>query len=46
MSSINWKKIVAEVLRLIADGLDKSEAVKRIANKFDISVNELMKRIK
>jgi len=41
MSDINWKEVIAEVLRLIADGLDKQSAVKKVASKFGVSVSQI-----
>ena len=45
MGDINWKAIIAEVLRLIAEGLDKHDAIKKVASKFGVSTNQIMKRI-
>ena len=36
MSNIDWKEVVAYVLRLIADGLDKQEAISKASSKFNI----------
>ncbi len=32
MSDIDWLKIIAFILRLIADGLDKNEAISKVAS--------------
>ena len=45
MSDINWKKVIAEVLRLIAEGLDKETATKKVASKFGVSVSQIMSKL-
>ena len=46
MAEINWKDIVAYILRLIASGLEKEEAISKTANKFGISKNDISKNLK
>ena len=46
MSNINWKEIIAYVLRLIADGLDKQDAISKAASKFNISKNDITRNFK
>lgn len=46
MSNINWKEIIAFILRQIANGLDKQEAVSKAANKFGISKNDIWSNFK
>ena len=46
MADINWNEVIAYILRLIADGLEKEKAINKTINKFGISKNELIKKIK
>jgi len=46
MANINWKEVIAYILRLIADGLDKKDAIDNAANKFNISKNDITKNFK
>ncbi|MGD9554490.1 MAG: hypothetical protein AB7V28_08915 [Arcobacteraceae bacterium] len=46
MSNINWKEIIAFILRQIADGLDKQDAVTKAANKFGISKSDIWSNLK
>ncbi len=41
---INWPKIIAYILMLIATGLDKDKAILKAAAKFGISVSNILKR--
>ena len=34
MANINWSEIIAYILRLIADGLDKKDAINSAVKKF------------
>jgi hypothetical protein len=46
MSSINWKDVIAYILRLIADGLDKEEAISNATKKFNVSKNDIQSKFK
>jgi hypothetical protein len=46
MADINWKEVIAYVLRLIADGLDKQDAIEKASNKFNISKNDITKNFR
>lgn len=46
MADINWKEIIAYILRLIADGLDKQDAISKAASKFNISKNDITRNFK
>ena len=46
MANINWKEVIAYVLRLIADGLDKQDAIGKASNKFNISKNDITKNFR
>ncbi len=46
MANINWSEIIAYILRLIADGLDKKDAINNAVKKFNISENEITKKFK
>lgn len=39
--SIDWKKVIAYILRLIADGLDKDDAIDKAAKHFGVSVSSI-----
>jgi hypothetical protein len=41
MSNINWKEVVAFVLRLVADGLDKKDAISKAASKFNVPKSKI-----
>ena len=41
MSDIDWGKIIAFILRLIADGLDKNEAISKAASHFGLSASAI-----
>jgi hypothetical protein len=45
MNNINWKEVVAFVLRAIANGLDKTEAISQASVKFGISQNDIKNKI-
>jgi hypothetical protein len=45
MSSINWKEVIAFVLRQIANGLDKENAVLKASSKFNISKKSIFSKI-
>ena len=38
-----WVKIIAEILKLIVEGMDKDEAVINVASKFGVSVDDIWK---
>jgi uncharacterized protein YoaH (UPF0181 family) len=44
MSFIDWLKIIAEILRLIAEGMSKNDAVSAAAKKFGVSEGSIWKR--
>ena len=46
MANINWSEIIAYILRLIADCLDKKDAVNNAAKKFNISKDDIFKKFK
>lgn len=46
MADINWKEIIAYILRLIADGLDKQDAISKASSKFNISKNDITRNFK
>ena len=46
MANINWSEIIAYILRLIADGLDKKDAVNNAAKTFNISKDDIFKKFK
>lgn len=46
MADINWREIIAYILRLIADGLDKKEAISKAASIFKISKSDITKKFK
>ena len=46
MANINWTEVIAYILRLIADGLDKKDAIDNAASKFNISKNDITKNYK
>ena len=46
MANINWTEIIAYILRLIADGLDKKDAINNASSKFNISKNDITKYFK
>ena len=46
MAEINWKEIIAYILRLIADGLDKQDAISKASSKFNISKNDITRNFK
>lgn len=41
MSDINWKEVAAFVLRLIADGLDKKDAISKASSKFNVPKSKI-----
>ena len=45
MAEINWSEIIAFILRLIADGLDKNEAIARASKRFGVSVSGIKSRM-
>ena len=45
MADINWKDIIAYILRLIATGLKKEEAITKAITKFGISKKDIIKKI-
>jgi hypothetical protein len=45
MSNINWKEVVAYVLRLIADGLDKKEAISKASLKFAVPKKSIFSKL-
>jgi len=45
MADINWKEIVAYILRLIADGLEKNEAISKAVNKFGVSKSDILNKL-
>ena len=44
MSLANWLRIIAEIIKLIADGLPKDQAVSQVARKFGVSESEIWKK--
>ena len=42
---INWKEVIAFILRLIADGLEKEVAIKKAASHFGLSVSAVKKGV-
>ena len=42
---INWKEIIAYILRLIADGLEKDKAIKNASSKFGVSEKSISRFI-
>lgn len=42
---MNWAEIEAFVLRLIADGLAKNEAIERAVSHFGVSANAIRNKI-
>lgn len=45
MSNDNWLKIIAAVLRAIAEGLSPEEASKKIAKKFGVTKDSILNRL-
>lgn len=43
MSGLEWLRIIAKILELIAEGMSKSQAVSIVADKFHVSANEIWK---
>ena len=43
LSDFDWKKLIALILRWIADGLSKEEAVAKAAKKFGVSTSSILK---
>lgn len=46
MANINWTEIIAYILRLIADGLDKKDAINNASSKFNISKDDITRNFK
>lgn len=46
MANINWTEIIAYILRLIADGLDKKDAINNASSKFNISKDEITRNFR
>ena len=46
MANINWKEVIAYILRLIADGLARKDAINSASSKFNISKDEIKKNFK
>ena len=46
MANINWTEVIAYILRLIADGLDKKDAINNASSKFNISKDDILKNFK
>lgn len=46
MANINWTEVIAYILRLIADGLDKKDAINNASSKFNISKNDITNNFK
>ena len=46
MANINWIEIIAYILRLIADGLDKKDAINNASSKFNISKDEITRNFR
>lgn len=40
---ILWLRIVALIMRLIAEGLSKNEAIEQVSKLFNVSVEEIKK---
>ena len=45
-NNIEWAKVIAYVLRLIADGLDKNKAVSQTSDFFNISKESIIEKLK
>ena len=45
MSDIDWGKIIAFILHLIADGLDKNKAISKVASHIGLSASAINKGI-
>ncbi len=43
--AIDWAKVIAFVLRLIADGLETNEAISKASSKFGVSISAIKKRM-
>lgn len=43
MSIVDWIKIIAEILKLIAEGMSKEDAVDKTAQKFNVSASSIWK---
>lgn len=43
--AINWAKVTAFVLRLIADGLDSKAAISQASAKFGVSASDIKARM-
>jgi len=46
MSSINWKEIIAFILRQVADGIDKQSAISKASSKFNVSKKDIFNNFK
>ena len=46
MANINWTEIIAYILRLIADGLDKKDAINNASSKLNISKDEITRNFR
>lgn len=46
MNDIDWKNVIAYVLRAIADGLTKEEAASKAATAFSISEDNIINKLK
>ena len=46
MANINWTEVIAYILRLIADGLDKKDAINNASSKFNISKDEITRNFR
>lgn len=41
MSAADWVKLIAEILKLIADGMSKNDAVAKMARKYGVSESSI-----
>lgn len=42
----DWIKVIAEILRLIGEGLSEAKAINTIAEKYNLSITEVKKHFK
>ncbi len=45
MAEIPWTKIIAFVLKLVADGLEQTAAISQAAAKFNVSTSDIKSRL-
>ena len=41
MTALDWIKIILEVIKLIAEGMSKADAVGSVASRFGVSESEI-----